>query len=1047
MGQLDEIASEQFSRWERRGRGWKVWPHPVPPEPAFLPFLGFHLPQPNPDVPDDGRRPGLLASAFDAIHKMLNPNPPMLPADPEPAEPEPVLFERGPLVELQALLPAKLNIEHEEFAAFLDQLAVCTEPVAFELLGTSDRIVAQFAAHPRDTPVLLRQLKAYFPDVAFIQAGETMATAWLNTEGEAAIVEFGLEREFMFPLATETRLDPFVALIGAMSELQACDLALFQVLFQPVQNDWPTNAWNIVADIQGNPRFVNRPELTEQAKEKLASPLYGTVVRVATKGADFERAWMLARELAFALRVFATPAGNALIPLHNDDYPFEAHEEDVVLRQSRRSGMLLNAEELIGLVHFPSPAVRSPKLQRQVQRTKAAPAIATGNHAFVLGENRHMGRTLTVSLTAEQRVRHMHVVGASGTGKSNLLFNLICHDIENGEGVGVLDPHGDLVEKILGIIPTNRIGDVVLVDPSDEECSVGFNILSAHSDFEKNLLASDLVSVFQRLSSSWGDQMGSVLQNAIHAFLESHRVGTLADLRRFLIDPAFRRDFLKTVSDPDVVFYWEKAFVQLTGNKSIGPVLTRLETFLAPKPIRYMVSQPVNRLDFAQILDTGKIFLAKLPQGQMGKENAFLLGSLLMAKFQQLAMSRQRLDAGRRRDFWLYVDEFHHFITPSMAEILTGARKYRIGLVLAHQELPQLHRNSEVASAVMSNPFTRVVFRVGDADARALESGFSYFSARDLQNLGTGEAVCRVERSEFDFNLHVPLRSEPDPATAAETRRQVVTASREKYATPRAQIEAALAQTRTSTPTEETPRSTGSGKEKRVDTSVEGNPSASVAEAPKPDVSVADVPQPVPDIPKPVLSEPLPVPVAREPSPPRDLGRGGAQHKSIQERLQAEAHTFGFLAEVERQLEERSMQAADLVLRKGDLSIAVEIAVTTTTDHEFGNVKKCLAAGFKRVAVVSPRPERLTEIQAAVVAGLGAEAASRVSFYAPDDFIAELRKLAASQLTESKPETPAERTTRGYKVRGSAPTLTAEERRAKEEIALRIMSEAMKRKP
>src|SRR5262249_23983706 len=160
--------------------------------------------------------------------------------------------------------------------------------------------------------------------------------------------------------------------------------------------------------------------------------------------------------------------------------------------------------------------------------------------------------------TPEQRVRHTHIIGASGSGKSTLIFNLIRQDIENGDGVALLDPHGDLVEKVLGIIPPHRVNDAVLVDPSDEEYSVGFNILSAHSDFEKTLLASDLVSVFKRVSASWGDQMGSVLNNAILAFLESSEGGTLLDLRRFLIEPAFRNRFLESVRDPDVVYYWQK---------------------------------------------------------------------------------------------------------------------------------------------------------------------------------------------------------------------------------------------------------------------------------------------------------------------------------------------------------------------------------------------------------------------------------------------------------------------------------------------------------
>ncbi len=461
-----------------------------------------------------------------------------------------------------------------------------------------------------------------------------------------------------------------------------------------------------------------------------------------------------------------------------------------------------------------------------------------------------------------------------------------------------------------------------------------------------------------------------------------------------------------------------------------------------------MVSQTVNRLDFADILDTGKIFLAKLPQGQMGKENAFLLGSLLVVKFQQLAMGRQAQQIAARKDFWLYLDEFQNFITPSMAEILTGARKYRLGLILAHQELRQLDRDREVASAVLSNPYTRVVFRVGDADARALESGFSFFEARDLQNLETGQAICRVEKADGDFNLTVPLSEHPDPDDAEATRQAVIRASRAKYATPRAEVEAALSAKLIFEDAEP-----GPAKIKPASAPLPKDSEKKAAEVPKPtDSEKEQSGVRAPEETKPELrSKPAEEPaiaVVREPSPPRDLGRGGAQHKTIQERLQAEAHSLGFFAEVEGQVSEESNRAADLVLRRGDLAIAVEITVTTTTDHEFGNVKKCLAAGFARVAVVSPQSERLEHIAAAVRAGLGSEAAAKVCYHTPDEFIAEMRKLAAEQASQpTSLAIPAERTTRGYKVRRKGAALTPKERGAKEEVAIRMMAETMKPKP
>ncbi|MEI6537350.1 MAG: type IV secretion system DNA-binding domain-containing protein, partial [Verrucomicrobiaceae bacterium] len=536
---------------------------------------------------------------------------------------------------------------------------------------------------------------------------------------------------------------------------------------------------------------MNRPELVKQATEKFSNPLFAVVLRFAASADDADRAWRIIAEMAGGFSSLAKANGNNFVPLANTDYDFQDHEEDLLRRQSRRAGMLLNLDELVSLVHFPDASIHAPKLRQDTGRTRAMPS-AVCDGSITLGENIHAGIAQPVTLSVEQRVRHVHVMGASGTGKSTLLFNLIRQDIENGEGVAVLDPHGDLIEQVLGIIPQERIDDVVLVDPSDEEYSIGFNMLSAHSDFEKTLLASDLVSVFQRLSTSWGDQMASVLNNAILAFLESSEGGTLADLRRFLLDAAWRKNFLRTVNDPDIVFYWEKGFPQLGGNKSIGPVLTRLESFLAPKPIRFMVSQRENKIDFADITDSGKIFLAKLSQGQMGRENAWLLGSLLVSKLQQTAMARQRMRAEQRRPFWLYIDEFHHFITPSMAEILSGARKYRLGLTLAHQDLAQLKRDPEVASSVLSNAGTRIVFRISDGDARAMEEGFAHFTARELQSLEIGEAICRMERADADFNLHVQYSESMDESEAAPRRETVMARSREQYATPRSQIEEKL---------------------------------------------------------------------------------------------------------------------------------------------------------------------------------------------------------------------------------------------------------------
>jgi hypothetical protein len=451
-----------------------------------------------------------------------------------------------------------------------------------------------------------------------------------------------------------------------------------------------------------------------------------------------------------------------------------------------------------------------------------------------------------------------------------------------------------------------------------------------------------------------------------------------------------------------------------------------------------MVSQPENRLDFAQIMDTGKIFLAKLPEGLLGKENSYLLGTLMVSKFQQMAMSRQAQQIAARRDFWIYIDEFANFITPSMAEILSGARKYRIGLTLAHHELHQLQRDPEVASAVMSHPFTRIVFRVGDDDAKRLAEGFSYFEAKDLRNLEAGQAVCRVERSDFDFNLAIPLPDEPDKDSAAARRQEVVKVSRNKYGTARADVEAMLAKSRVTSPANEPPVSSPSAQPTAFIPQPQPTKAAEVP-PPSPPTITSQVSEPpkVSEVPKP---KEQPVPTVKHESP-RDLGRGGVQHQAIQLRIKQAAEEFGFRGVIEKPVLD-GQGSVDLWLERTGQIIACEISITTTIDHEVGNVAKCLKAGLPKVVVICLDEERLRKIAAAVSGSLGSEMAYRVDYFQPDRFIAHIKKLPLE--TPKTTETAEMR--RGYRVKRQTVAMSPQEQKTREEEAIRLIAESMRRK-
>jgi hypothetical protein len=451
---------------------------------------------------------------------------------------------------------------------FLLSLSYCGHPLSFELLGLPNAIIVQIACRESDANRVQAQLRAHFPDGGVEMTDDFLRKRW-RTDTQRIIIDFALSQEFVRPLRTFHNFDPdpLIGITGALADVASSEFALLQVLFEATRLPWPESVSRAVTDWEGHSFFEDAPEMLALARQKIEHSLFAATVRIAAESPEPLRAQNLVRAIGAALTPFANPGSNELIPLSNRDYDFDLHEEDLLLRRTHRCGMILNSAELASLVHPPSASVRAERLARETKKTKAAPSMAH-SHELILGENVHHGKTALVGVSREQRLRHMHIVGATGTGKSTLLVNLIAQDIAHGEGVGVIDPHGDLVEEILGRVPQKRWGDVVLFDPADADYPVGFNILFANSELEKTILISDLGMVFRRFASSWGDQMTSLLGNAISAFLESEQGGTLLDLRRFLIEPPYRVRVLESVKDPNVRYWWEKEFPLLRGESS-----------------------------------------------------------------------------------------------------------------------------------------------------------------------------------------------------------------------------------------------------------------------------------------------------------------------------------------------------------------------------------------------------------------------------------------------------------------------------------------------
>lgn len=982
---------EQFYSWEQCGRGWDIYEQPVRLEPLFEPFFGYVLNAES--TVDDGRRPTLASRFVEWVANALANKSEIVADDKMPSSYtgdsiEPV--EWMSFVELRVSCPHDLIVSKESAEQFLLSLGTLGRPTAFEIIGTRDAIHFQIVCDVVEAEYVEQQIAAHYPGAMVIRVPNWLENQWRKPGGKSLVVEFGLGREFVLPLANPRSLtiDPLVGIAGGFSNLRHDESGIVQILFEPVRHPWAESILRAVTFRDGTEVFYGGRDFLRQANQKIGHPLYAAVIRIAAHSPDEDRAWNIVRQVAASLRPLSDPAGNELIPLNNEGYDNVAHEEDLLLRRTRRQGMILNSEELVHIVHLPTTAVQSPKVRQRGRTTRSAPEIACGA-GVSLGFNEHIGRCKEVRLTPESRSRHMHILGASGSGKSTLLLNLITQDISRGDGVAVLDPHGDLIDAILPHVPPERVEDVVLFDPADEEYPVGFNLFSAHSAIEKNLLASDLVAVFRRLSTSWGDQMNAILANAVLAFLESTRGGTILDLRRFLIESTFRKEFLKTVTDPEVVYYWTKEFPLLIG-RSPASILTRLDAFLRPKPIRHMVGQRKRGLNLTDVMDGSKILLARLSHGAIGEENAHLLGTLLVSKIHQIALSRQSQKESDRKHFWLYVDEVQNFATPSMASILSGARKYRLGLVVAHQELRQIETAAPDVASALGNVYTRACFRLSDHDAKAVEAGYGGFNASDFQNLGTGEAICRIERPEYAFSLSTNLPGTINDDTAQALRAKIIEASRRKYATPRSELETELSAGRHVEP--EVPA---------ID-AVPQEPSAKTVEPMPASAPVASAPVQIPRSIKLVSMPKVEVPV------PATMGRGGTQHKYLQHLIKRFAEGLGYRAEIEGKV--AGDRAADVALRKGDISIACEICVTTDPRHEVGNVQKCLNEGFLHVLAISPGEKGLSKLSAAIMASINESSKARVHVLTADECLAFIRELEAGRLNR-------EQTVRGYKVK------------------------------
>ncbi|PIR76586.1 MAG: hypothetical protein COU32_01270 [Candidatus Magasanikbacteria bacterium CG10_big_fil_rev_8_21_14_0_10_42_10] len=404
---------------------------------------------------------------------------------------------------------------------------------------------------------------------------------------------------------------------------------------------------------------------------------------------------------------------------------------------------LLTTEEMASLWHLPLHSTEAPKI-KWLSGRKSPPPHNIPTSGLHLGYINYRGSKTEVFLGEADRRRHLYIIGKSGTGKSVTIANLAKQDIENGHGVCIVDPHGDLVEDLLKHVPKHRADDVIVFNPSDMDRPIGLNMLEAKTEDEKDFIVQEMISIFYKLfpPEMIGPMFEHQMRNVMLTLMaDIKNPGTIIDIPRMFTDDDYVKSYTKNLKDPVVRAFWEKEMAKTSDfhkSEMLGYLISKVGRFVENEMMRNIMGQQQSGFDFREVMDNKKILFVNLAKGKTGEVNAKLIGLIVVAKLQMAAMGRADMPEEERHDFYLYIDEFQNFITDSISTILSEARKYRLDLILAHQYMGQLiddKGKSDVRDAVLGNAGTFMVGRIGPDDAEVLAKEFApVFGSYDLLN-------------------------------------------------------------------------------------------------------------------------------------------------------------------------------------------------------------------------------------------------------------------------------------------------------------------------
>lgn len=670
--------------------------------------------------------------------------------------------------------------------AFRLLAASSASPIVIEAVGVRGGVVHRLALPEGCSPMLLEQLRAALRAVGF----EHLAGRPPLAVDRAVEVRVTTASR---PLEVGRAESVCRALLTALSAVRAGESVVLQwqllgaVAPVPVGNRVERSASGSWTSEVSRAFLGGRPPLDAEARDSLrvkrSLPGWRVVGRIGAHAAHPARQRQLIHQVAVALRSAEAPGVRFGLRSTGARNLVEA-------RRPWLAPTRLNVAELAVVSGWPVGATASLPVARQASRPLAA-AAAVRSNGRLLGTATFPGRERPVALGVRDSLRHLHVIGPTGTGKSTLLLNLISQDMAAGRGVVVVEPKGDLISDVLARVPPERLADVVLLDPTDSAAVVGINPLATWGA-SAELAADQLLDIFHHLYASWGPRLSDILHASLLTLARTPGM-SLATLPLLLGDPGFRRRIVGGLDEPIVLRpFWQafEAWSEAERTAAIAPVMNKVRPLLVRPSLRAVLGQAAPRFQLGQVFTERKILLVNLAKGLMGAEAAALLGSIVVAQLWQTALERSAIPAERRQPVFVFVDEFQDYLNlpTDLADALAQARGIGIGLTLAHQHLGQL--GPQMRSAVLANARSRVVFQLAAEDAKVFAGADTTLAPEDFRSLAAFEAYGQIVAGDA-VQPWLSLRTAPAPAVSSDPE-QVRRLSRERYATSLAKVDGDL---------------------------------------------------------------------------------------------------------------------------------------------------------------------------------------------------------------------------------------------------------------